>query len=139
MTFVLFNYFLSGVLVNFVYLLIFLICNLIIINLLYAISTFNPIYTVLFLILAFVNLSLLLLILGVKFIAFMILLIYVGAISILIMFVLMMLNLDLLLSQSKHLFITPLLFYCFLLFMELCIFIIYGNKLVLYTTFIYFD
>jgi len=134
-----FNYFLSNVLTSFPYLLIFLICNLIIVNLLYAISSFNPVYTVLFLVVAFINLSLFLLVLGIKFIAFMILLIYAGAVSILVMFVLMMLNLDLLLSQSRHMFIVPLFLYCFLLFVELGIFIVYGNKMILYTTFIYMD
>src|SRR5580700_2670652 len=118
MLFTLLNYSLNFVLTDFVNLLIFILCNLLIINLLCSIFAFNPIYTILFLVLAFINLSLLLLAVGVKFVAFMILLIYVGAISILFMFVLMMLNLDLLLSQTKHSLMIPFYVYSFIFLVE---------------------
>ena len=52
----------------------------------------NPIYALLFLILTFFNYSVFLITVGVEFIALLFLIIYVGAISILFMFVLMMLN-----------------------------------------------
>lgn len=52
----------------------------------------NPIYSVIFLILAFCNATGLLLLLKVEFIAMMFIIIYVGAIAVLFLFVVMMLN-----------------------------------------------
>lgn len=119
--------------------LIFLLLNLLIINLLYSIFSFNPIYSILFLVLAFINFSLLLLLIGVKFIAFLILLIYVGAISILLMFVLMMLNIEVVLFQTFHSFTTIIFFLSITFFLEMFI-LFYLKKLMLfYPTFIYIN
>ena len=52
----------------------------------------NPIHSVLFLILVFLNATGLLILLGVEFIAMLLLIVYVGAIAILFLFVVMMLN-----------------------------------------------
>jgi len=52
----------------------------------------NPIHSVIFLILVFCNATGLLLLLGAEFIAMMFLIIYVGAIAVLFLFVVMMLN-----------------------------------------------
>lgn len=57
------------------------------------ISAFNPIYSVFWLISAFIESSVLFIILGVDFIAFVFLIVYVGAIAILFLFVIMMLDL----------------------------------------------
>ena len=56
------------------------------------ISSRNPVYSVLFLILVFVNVSGLLLLLGLDFFAMVFLVVYVGAIAVLFLFVVMMLN-----------------------------------------------
>lgn len=56
------------------------------------IASKNPIHSVLFLILVFLNASALLMLLGVDFIAMLFLVVYVGAIAILFLFVVMMLN-----------------------------------------------
>ena len=52
----------------------------------------NAVHSVLFLILVFCNISCLLLLLGAEFFAFMFLIVYVGAIAVLFLFVVMMLN-----------------------------------------------
>lgn len=57
------------------------------------ISALSPVYSVLWLIMAFVSASALFILLEVEFIAFIFLIVYVGAIAILFLFVIMMLNL----------------------------------------------
>lgn len=59
------------------------------------ISSTNPVHSVLSLVLAFLNLSLLLLLLGIEFLPILFLIVYVGAIAILFLFVIMMLNIKL--------------------------------------------
>lgn len=56
------------------------------------IASKNPIHSVVFLILVFCNATGLLLLLKIEFIAMMFLIIYVGAIAVLFLFVVMMLN-----------------------------------------------
>nr|YP_010952430.1 NADH dehydrogenase subunit 6 [Ancyromonas sigmoides]WMQ52534.1 NADH dehydrogenase subunit 6 [Ancyromonas sigmoides] len=75
------------------------------------ISSRNPIYSLFYLICVFIQISMLLLAAGVEFISFLILMVYVGAISILFLFVVMMMDINLLaLKQSplnqQGLFIT---------------------------------
>lgn len=57
------------------------------------ISALNPVHSVLWLIFAFTNASALFILLEVEFLAFIFLIVYVGAIAILFLFVIMMLNL----------------------------------------------
>jgi len=59
------------------------------------IATKNPIHSVVFLIVVFCNATGLLLLLKIEFIAMMFLIIYVGAIAVLFLFVVMMLNIKL--------------------------------------------
>ena len=54
----------------------------------------NPVHSVLFLILAFFNAAGLFLILGAEFIAMLLVIVYVGAVAVLFLFVVMMLNVD---------------------------------------------
>lgn len=54
----------------------------------------NPVHSVLFLILAFVNAAGLFLILGAEFLAMMLIIVYVGAVAVLFLFVVMMLDVD---------------------------------------------
>nr|YP_009130766.1 NADH dehydrogenase subunit 6 [Agarophyton chilense]AKA27621.1 NADH dehydrogenase subunit 6 [Agarophyton chilense]ASP44549.1 NADH dehydrogenase subunit 6 [Agarophyton chilense]UAD89526.1 NADH dehydrogenase subunit 6 [Agarophyton chilense] len=56
------------------------------------ISLSNAVHSVLFLILVFCNIASLLLLLGAEFLSFMLLIVYVGAIAVLFLFVVMMLN-----------------------------------------------
>ena len=64
------------------------------------IASRNPIYSVLFLILTFFNLSCLLFILNIEFLPILFLIVYVGAIAVLFLFVLIMLNIKL--SELKE-------------------------------------
>src|SRR5262245_6584284 len=54
----------------------------------------NPVHSVLFLILAFVNASGLFLLLGAEFLAMILVVVYVGAVAVLFLFVVMMLDVD---------------------------------------------
>lgn len=58
------------------------------------ISARNPVHSVLFLILVFVNASGLFLLLGAEFLALILLVVYVGAVAVLFLFVVMMLDVD---------------------------------------------
>lgn len=58
------------------------------------ISARNPVYSVLFLILAFFNAAGLFLMLGAEFIAMILVIVYVGAVAVLFLFVVMMLDID---------------------------------------------
>jgi len=58
------------------------------------ISARNPVHSVLFLILSFINAAGLFLLLGAEFIAMILLIVYVGAVAVLFLFVVMMLDID---------------------------------------------
>ncbi|MCP4733125.1 MAG: NADH-quinone oxidoreductase subunit J, partial [Bosea sp.] len=58
------------------------------------ISARNPVHSVLFLILAFVNAAGLFLLLGAEFLAMLLVVVYVGAVAVLFLFVVMMLDVD---------------------------------------------
>lgn len=73
-------------------LLFLLFGSLAIFSALMVISSKNPIHSILFLILVFLNSTGLLMLLGIEFLAIMFVIVYVGAIAILFLFVVMMLN-----------------------------------------------
>jgi len=58
------------------------------------VSSRNPVHSVLFLILAFINAAALFLIAGAEFLALILIIVYVGAVAVLFMFVVMMLDVD---------------------------------------------
>src|SRR5580692_3168760 len=58
------------------------------------IASRNPVHSVLFLILAFFNAAALFILLGAEFLALILLIVYVGAVAVLFLFVVMMLNVD---------------------------------------------
>jgi NADH-quinone oxidoreductase subunit J len=58
------------------------------------IASRNPVHSVLFLILAFVNAAGLFILLGAEFLAMMLIVVYVGAVAVLFLFVIMMLDVD---------------------------------------------
>jgi len=120
-------------------LLTFFTLNSLIINLVYSLFVFNPVYSILFLILAFINVSTLFLLGGVQFIAFLILLVYVGAISILFLFVMMLLNIEVTLQRRAFSFKVPVFVCCALIFIQILISTIFYKYLFFYPVFIYID
>ena len=74
------------------FILFYLFAFFIIISALMVVTLSNAVHSVLFLILVFCNVASLLLILGAEFFSFMFLIVYVGAIAVLFLFVVMMLN-----------------------------------------------
>src|SRR5208337_1711687 len=58
------------------------------------IASRNPVHSVLFLILAFVNAAGLFVLIGAEFLAFILIIVYVGAVAVLFLFVVMMLDVD---------------------------------------------
>ena len=72
------------------------------------ISSRNPVHSVLFLILAFFNSGALFVILGAEFLAMMLVIVYVGAVAVLFLFVVMMLNINEVLIKEGFLKYFPL-------------------------------
>lgn len=62
----------------------------------------NPLHSILFLILVFFNLALLLLLQQIEFLALVVLIIYVGAIAVLFLFVIYMLNIKLIQVNEQN-------------------------------------
>ena len=75
-------------------LLFYLFSSILICSALVVVSTKNTIYSVMFLILAFFNAAGLFVLLGAEFLAMLLVIVYVGAIAVLFLFVVMMLNID---------------------------------------------
>lgn len=72
--------------------ILFLFCLFVVIFSIGVVTSTNPIYSILSLILTFVFTTFIFLILGLEFIAIIFLIVYVGAIAVLFLFVVMMLN-----------------------------------------------
>nr|YP_010199518.1 NADH dehydrogenase subunit 6 [Gracilaria baiana]UAD89376.1 NADH dehydrogenase subunit 6 [Gracilaria baiana] len=84
------------------------------------ISSSNAVHSVLFLILVFCNIAGLLLLFGAEFLSFMLLIVYVGAIAVLFLFVVMMLNIKKMAAQQSFFSIVPIgLTIFFILFIQL--------------------
>lgn len=81
--------------INFEYILFCLFSSFSVISSIMVISLSNAVHSVLFLIFLFCNVSSLLLLVGAEFLSLMFLIIYVGAIAVLFLFVVMMLNVKL--------------------------------------------
>lgn len=90
---------------------------LIIINSLMIILSVNPIHSVFFLILVFISSTILLLLLGVEFIAMLFLIIYIGAITVLFLFVIMMLNVKIIEFNEKFIMYLPIGIFIGLIFL----------------------
>lgn len=76
--------------------LLIIFCLLALFCSLMVIASRNPIHSILYLILVFCNVTFVLIILGIEFIAIIFLIVYVGAIAVLFLFVVMMLNIKIL-------------------------------------------
>ena len=72
----------------------YLFATLTIVSALMTITAKNPVHSVLWLILAFFNAAGLMVLVGAEFIAMLLVIVYVGAVAVLFMFVVMMLNID---------------------------------------------
>jgi len=89
----------------------------------FVILTKNPIFSVLFLILSFVNVSCCLFLFNFEFLPLSFLVIYVGAIAVLFLFVLMMLNIKLaILNQNYNTLLPFAIFFFFAFFIEFVLF-----------------
>ncbi len=75
-------------------LLFYLFSGVLIASAVMVISSRNPVHSVLFLILAFVNAAALFLMMGAEFLAMILVIVYVGAVAVLFLFVVMMLDID---------------------------------------------
>ena len=98
--------------------LFYIFSTLIIISSIGVISSKNPVYSVLYLILAFLNSAILFLFLNAEFLAMLLIVVYVGAVAVLFLFVVMMLNIrqeEQKLNLQKYtpftLFILAIVFY----------------------------
>ncbi len=80
------------------------------------VSTRNSVYSVMFLILAFFNAAALFILLGAEFLAMLLVVVYVGAIAVLFLFVVMMLNVDSSMIKEKAWRYAPLLICLALIF-----------------------
>lgn len=90
----------------------------------------NPVHSILFLVLVFFNASGILLLLNMEFLAVILLIIYVGAIAVLFLFVVMMLNIRILeLADSYFRYIPVALLISFIFFVEIftVLFSIFGR------------
>jgi NADH-quinone oxidoreductase subunit J len=72
----------------------YLFAALVVLSGVFTISVRNPVHSVLWLILAFFNAAGLMVIVGAEFIAMLLVIVYVGAVAVLFLFVVMMLNID---------------------------------------------
>ena len=89
------------------------------------ISSRNPVHSVLFLILSFINSSALFILIGAEFIAMILAVVYVGAVAVLFLFVVMMLDINFVKLREGFLQYLPIGFLLGLvLFIELCLFIL---------------
>jgi len=88
--------------------LFYLYSILAIISAIMVIAAINPIHSILFLILVFINASALLILLEVEFLAITFIIVYVGAIAVLFLFVVMMLNIKIVISNLSLLRYMPI-------------------------------
>lgn len=103
--------------------MIYIFLNLILIAALGVIFSRNVVQSVLYLILVFFLCSLLFIYLGADFIGLIILIVYIGAIAVLFLFVVMMLNIRVLELASTFSIYFPLALFLSLIFLSLIIFI----------------
>jgi len=99
----------------------------------------NPIQSLLYLIISFALSSMLFMILGAEFVSLLVFLVYVGAIAVLFLFIIMMLNLKIVELRNYYLRYLPIgSFIIFFLFFELSFFI-YNEFFFVYSKFLFFD
>ena len=100
--------------------LFFIVSIIIITSSLLVILSKNPIHSVLFLILVFFNTAILFLFSGAEFLAMILLIVYIGAVAVLFLFVIMMLDINTAKLRQSFLNYLPIgLFVCFIILLEL--------------------
>lgn len=107
----------------------YLFAGLMIISSLLVVSSRNPIYSVLWLIFTFCNAAGLFILIGAEFLAMMLIVIYVGAVAVLFLFVIMMLNVNFAKMREasrKNLTVGTLV--AFVLFIDLAAIVMVGTK-----------
>jgi len=87
----------------------------------------NPVHSILCLILVFVNVTGILLLLGLEFLAMVYVVVYVGAIAVLFLFVVMMLNIKLVEARASELNYLPLNAFVLLLFGSELSYLVYST------------
>lgn len=108
----------------------FFLSFLIIFNALMIIINANPIHSIFFLILVFVCTTILLILLGVEFIAMLFLVVYIGAITVLFLFVIMMLNVKIIEFNEKFITYLPIGIFLGIIFLIEIFFLISNNLVV---------
>jgi len=96
------------------YNLSYLLILFIFVSAIYTILSINPVHSILFLILTFINSSFLLMFLGMDFLGLSLIIIYVGAVAILFLFIVMLINFKELDSSENIIKFLPLGFLIFL-------------------------
>jgi NADH:ubiquinone oxidoreductase subunit 6 (subunit J) len=104
-----------------------IISFLILVNALMIIFNKNPIHSILFLVIVFVCTTGLLIIVGVEFIAMLFLVVYVGAITVLFLFVVMMLNIKIIELNERFISYIPIGIFIGLIFLLEVLFLISVN------------
>jgi len=107
----------------------YLFATLIIISSFLVVFSKNPVYSVLWLIFAFCNGSGLMILLGAEFLAMMLIVIYVGAVAVLFLFVIMMLDVhfaEAIIQTKKNLLLSSIV--ALIMFIDLGLIILLGSK-----------
>jgi NADH-quinone oxidoreductase subunit J len=139
MSFLILNYCLDNLLLNNRDCLIFLVSNILLVNLVFSIFSINPVHSILFLIFGFLSAAILLAFYKLQFFVFSIILIYAGALSILLIFALVILDIKFLFTMHRLFFIVPFFIIFILFFFEALIFWNYGWSFVYYRTIIHIN
>lgn len=79
----------------------------------------NPVHSIFFLILVFLHIGFFLLLLNVEFLAFLLFIVYLGAIAVLFLFVIMMFNIHILESRDNIIRYLPLIILIFIVILEM--------------------
>jgi len=87
---------------NFTLYLFYIFSFILVSSAIVVISTRNMVHAAMFLILAFVNAAALFILLGAEFLSMLLIIVYVGAIAVLFLFVVMMLNVDLKITEEVN-------------------------------------
>ena len=109
--------------------LFYIFSSIIILSSIGVISSKNPVYAVLYLILAFLNSAILFLFLNAEFLAMLLIVVYVGAVAVLFLFVVMMLNIKQEEKTIKFQKYTPFSLFIFsIVFIELAYVFLIDDK-----------
>ena len=107
----------------------YIFSSVILLSSLMVISTKNPVHSVLFLILTFFNAAGIFVILHAEFLAMILIIVYVGAVAVLFLFVVMMLDFKLSIDKENILQYTPIGLFIGLVFISELIIVLINTKL----------